>query len=90
MNHDQKFINLILDCEYIIKQNIPYDFEDINRYNILLNELRGLIETVKKKRLNNKLYYLSITQMIDKSDPDEVIAAVLKLNEFYCKYYQKL
>ncbi|MEC2709751.1 hypothetical protein P9Z39_29600, partial [Bacillus thuringiensis] len=85
-----KFINLILDCEYIIKQNIPYDFEDINRYNILLNELRGLIETVKKKRLNNKLYYLSITQMIDKSDPDEVIAAVLKLNEFYCKYYQKL
>ncbi|WP_242310457.1 hypothetical protein [Bacillus cereus group sp. BfR-BA-01524] len=78
MNHDQKFINLILDCEYIIKQNI------------LLNELRGLIETVKKKRLNNKLYYLSITQMIDKSDPDEVITAVLKLNEFYCKYYQKL
>ncbi|MEX3420178.1 hypothetical protein H0911_14820 [Bacillus sp. HSTU-bmb18] len=56
----------------------------------MLNELTGLRMTIKSNQLNEKLYYLSITQMLEKDDPEEVLQAVLTLNTFYCNYYQHL
>ncbi|MFK4317269.1 MULTISPECIES: hypothetical protein [unclassified Bacillus (in: firmicutes)] len=92
MENNQRFIKLILNCENILEGKIfnSRDFEDIRRYNLMLDELKGLMTTTKQEKLNTKQYYLSITQMLDKNDPDDVIAVVLKLNEFYCRYYQKL
>ncbi|ETT85565.1 MULTISPECIES: hypothetical protein [Bacillus] len=92
MKNDQEFINLILDCESIIKQKICSisDLDDNRRYNLMLDEIKGLMITIKQKKLNTKQYYLFITQMLDKNDPNDVIVAILRLNEFYCKYYQKL
>ncbi|MGX5373577.1 hypothetical protein C1N66_00390 [Bacillus cereus] len=87
-NHD--FINLALDCERIIKQNISRNLDDVKRYHLMLDELKGLRMTIKLNQLNDKLYYLSITQMLEKDDPEEVLQAVLKLNTFYCNYYQRI
>jgi hypothetical protein len=56
----------------------------------MLNELKGLRMTIKSNQLNDRLYYLSITQMLEKDDPRKVLQAVLKLNTFYCNYYQNL
>ncbi|MGH0792447.1 hypothetical protein ACQVTU_33650 [Bacillus cereus] len=90
MTKDQEFINLALDCECILKQNIPSNLDDAKRYHLMLNQLTGLRMTIKSNQLNEKLYYLSITQMLEKDDPEEVLQAVLKLNTFYCNYYQHL
>ncbi|MGU3443207.1 hypothetical protein ACLBXI_25460 [Bacillus cereus] len=90
MTNDQEFINLALDCECIIKQNIPSNPDDVKRYHLMLNELKGLRMTIKSNQLNDKLYYLSITQIVEKDDPEEVLQAVLKLNTYYCNYYQNV
>ncbi|MDA2396437.1 hypothetical protein PDN30_26225 [Bacillus cereus] len=90
MKNDYEFIKLALDCERIIKQNTPSNPEDAKRYHLMLTELKGLRMTMKLNQLNTRLYYLSITQMLEKDDPEEVLYAVLKLNEFYCTYYQNL
>ncbi|MGC9299117.1 hypothetical protein ACOIX7_02460 [Bacillus cereus] len=90
MTNDQEFIKLALDCECIIKQNIPSNSDDAKRYHLMLNELKGLRMTIKSNQLNDKLYYLSITQILEKNDSEEVLQAVLKLNTFYCNYYQNL
>lgn len=90
MTNHHEFINLALDCERIIKQNIPSNPDDAKRYHLMLNELKGLRMTIKSNQLNDKLYYLSITQMLEKDDPKKVLQAVLKLNTFYCNYYQNL
>lgn len=90
MENDYEFLKLILDCEHIIKQNTPSNSEDTKRYHLMLDELKGLRMTMKLQQLNTKLYYLSITQMLEKNDPEEVQYVVLKLNEFYCTYYQNL
>ncbi|MGE1015720.1 hypothetical protein ACQKFU_30835 [Bacillus mycoides] len=90
MTNDQEFINLALDCECIIKQNVPINPDDAKRYHLMLNELKGLRMTIKSNQLNDKLYYLSITQMLEKDDPEVVLQAVLKLNTFYCNYYQNV
>jgi hypothetical protein len=81
---------LTLDCEHIIQQNIPSNPDDAKRYHLMLEELKGLRMTMKLKQLNTRLYYLSITQMLEKDDPEEILFAVLKLNEFYCTYYQNV
>ncbi|KAA0742641.1 hypothetical protein DN397_28590 [Bacillus sp. AY1-10] len=92
MENDQEFINLILDCESIIKLKISSisDLDDNKRYHLMLDEIKGLMMTTKQKKLNTKQYYLSITQMLDKNDPNDLIVSILRINEFYCKYYQKL
>lgn len=90
MTNDHKFINLILNCEHILKQNIPSNSEDAKRYYLMLSELKGLRITIKLNQLNTKLYYLSITQMLEKDDPEEVLHAVLELNKFYCAHYQNV
>ncbi|EEM38705.1 hypothetical protein P4V96_15240 [Bacillus thuringiensis] len=56
----------------------------------MLDELKGLRMTIKSNQLNDKQYYLSITQMLEKDDPEEVLQAVLKVNTFYCNYYQNV
>ncbi|MEM5662658.1 hypothetical protein AAHB62_29575 [Bacillus cereus] len=81
---------MTLDCEHIIQQNIPSNPDDAKRYHLMLEELKGLRMTMKLKQLNTRLYYLSITQMLEKDDPEEILFAVLKLNEFYCTYYQNV
>ncbi|PGS83525.1 hypothetical protein COC69_02015 [Bacillus cereus] len=88
MKKDVEFINLILACEHIIKQIIPSSPENSERYVLMIEELKGLRETIKLNQLNKTLYYLSITQMLERNDPKKVIYAVLNLNEFYCNYYQ--
>lgn len=90
MEKDYEFIKLTLDCEHIIQQNIPSNPDDAKRYHLMLEELQGLRMTMKLKQLNTRLYYLSITQMLEKDDPEEILFAVLKLNEFYCTYYQNV
>lgn len=90
METDYEFIKLILDCEHIIKQHTPSNPDDVKRYHLMLDELKGLRMTMKLKQLNTRLYYLSITQMLEKNDPEEVLYTVLKLNKFYCTYYQNL
>ncbi|ASK17511.1 hypothetical protein ACS2JQ_03945 [Bacillus cereus group sp. BceL101] len=90
MIHNHEFINLALDCERIITQNIPSNPDDVKRYHLMLDELKGLRMTIKSNQLNDKQYYLSITQMLEKDDPEEVLQAVLKVNTFYCKYYQNV
>ncbi|EJQ57222.1 MULTISPECIES: hypothetical protein [Bacillus] len=90
MTNNHEFIDLALDCEHIIKQNIPSNPDDVKRYHLMLDELKGLRMTIKSNQLNDKLYYLSITQMLEKDDPEEVLQAVLKLNTFYCNYYQNI
>ncbi|HDR7420437.1 hypothetical protein [Bacillus cereus] len=90
MKKDYEFIKLTLDCEHIIQQNIPSNPDDAKRYHLMLEELKGLRMTMKLKQLNTRLYYLSITQMLEKDDPEEILFAVLKLNEFYCTYYQNV
>ncbi|KMP74552.1 hypothetical protein RE438_31060 (plasmid) [Bacillus wiedmannii] len=90
MEKDYEFIKLTLDCEHIIQQNIPSNPDDAKRYHLMLEELKGLRMTMKLKQLNTRLYYLSITQMLEKDDPEEILFAVLKLNEFYCTYYQNV
>ena len=89
INHHE-FMRLALDCELIIKQNIPSNPGDAKRYHLMLNEIKGLRMAIKSNQLNDKLYYLSITQMLEKDDPRKVLQAVLKLNTFYCKHYQNL
>ncbi|GMR68000.1 hypothetical protein ACQVOM_25780 [Bacillus basilensis] len=90
MEKDYEFIKLTLDCEHIIQQNIPSNPDEAKRYHLMLEELKGLRMTMKLKQLNTRLYYLSITQMLEKDDPEEILFAVLKLNEFYCTYYQNV
>ncbi|PED06128.1 hypothetical protein [Bacillus pseudomycoides] len=90
MTKDHEFINLVLNCEHIIKQNIPSNPDDANRYQLMLEELKSLRMTIKLNQLNTKMYYLSITQMLERDDPEEVLQVVLKLNKFYCTYYQNL
>lgn len=90
MTNHYEFINLALYCECIIKQNIPRNPDDAKRYHLMLKELKGLRMTIELNQLNDKLYYLSITQMLDKGDPMKVLQAVLKLNTFYCNHYQNL
>ncbi|MFA2567815.1 MULTISPECIES: hypothetical protein [Bacillus cereus group] len=90
MNKDHEFINLTLNCEYIIKQNIPSNPDDTHRYHLMLKELTGLRMTTKLNQLNTKMHYLSITQMLEKNDPEEVLQAVVTLNKFYCTYYQNV
>ncbi|TKH19857.1 hypothetical protein FC697_19755 [Bacillus wiedmannii] len=90
MTNDHKFINLALNCEHIIKQNIPSNPDDAKRYHLMLEELKGLRMTLILNQLNTRLYYLAITQMLEKDDPEEVLHAVLKLNKFYCTHYQNL
>ncbi|HDR3493715.1 hypothetical protein [Bacillus cereus] len=90
MTNNHEFINLALDCEHIIKHNIPSNPDDAKRYHLMLDELKGLRMTIKSNQLNDKLYYLSITQMLEKDDPEEVLQVVLKLNTFYCNYYQNV
>ncbi|MCU4923917.1 hypothetical protein OCF68_24350 [Bacillus cereus] len=88
MEKDYEFIKLTLDCEHIIQQNIPSNPDEAKRYHLMLEELKGLRMTMKLKQLNTRMFYLSITQMLEKDDPEEILFAVLKLNEFYCTYYQ--
>ncbi len=90
MEKDYEFIKLTLDCEHIIQQNIPSNPDEAKRYHLMLEELKGLRMTMKLKQLNTRMYYLSITQMLEKDDPEEILFAVLKLNEFYCTYYQNV
>ncbi|XKK19948.1 hypothetical protein HFP66_00315 [Bacillus sp. A17A.1] len=90
MTNNYEFINLALDCERIIKQNIPCNCDDAKRYHLMLNELKGLKTTINSNQLNDKLYYLSITQLLERDDPEKLLQAVLKLNTFYCNYYQNL
>lgn len=79
MTKDQEFINLALDCECILKQNIPSNLDDAKRYHLMLNELTGLRMTIKSNQLNEKLYYLSITQMLEKDDPEEVLLSLIHI-----------
>ncbi|WP_235712015.1 hypothetical protein [Bacillus mycoides] len=53
MKNDQEFINLILDCESIIKQKICSisDLDDNRRYNLMLDEIKGLMITIKQKEI---------------------------------------
>ncbi|MCI3150109.1 hypothetical protein C5137_28970 [Bacillus cereus] len=90
MKNDFEFIKLILDCEHLINQNTPSNPEDAKRYKLMLDELKGLKITIKLKQLSTRLNYLSITQMLEKDDPEEILYAILKLNKFYCTYYQIL
>lgn len=90
MENNHEFIHLALNCEHIIKQNMPRNPDDMTRYYLMLDELRGLRMTIESNRLNETLYYLSITQMLEKDDPDEVLKAILKLNTFYCNYIRRI
>ncbi|HGA1022457.1 TPA: hypothetical protein ACIQN7_002801 [Bacillus cereus] len=90
MKNKIDFINLILNCERLIQRHIPSNPDQLKRYQLMLDELEGLRTTIELNQLNDKLYYLSITQMLEKDDPEEVLKAILQLNTFYCTYYQNV
>lgn len=90
MNRDNEFIELINQSLQIIKSNMPSNIDDINRFNLIADKLEGMKITVREGKLNAQMYYLSVTQMIERYDPELVIQKILILNEFYCKHYQQL
>jgi hypothetical protein len=90
MNKDDQFLQLMEKCRQIIMRNLPDNKDDHRRFMLMLKELDGLGRTVRNGLLNTRMYYLGISQMIERNDPEEVIACVSELNRFYCNHYQQL
>lgn len=86
---DIQFIELMEECKREIKNNLVNQTEK-NRFNRIIKELEDLQDAVKNKVLVSDFYYLHVTQMIERDDPEKIIKKVLEVNNYYCKFYQQL
>jgi len=82
------FIKVLTTCRRLIskyrdKEKYPqYTLFD-TRYNRMMDELFQIKEAYLSGKLATDFKALEITNMLDRNDPEEIIQAVLKLNQFY-------